>query len=61
MEVPVSSVSVNQPSAELTIGQTLQLIATVSPYDATNKNVLWTSANPSVATVSNGGLVTAVA
>ena len=61
LEVPVSSVSVNQPSAELTIGQTLQLSATVSPYDATNKNVLWTSANPSVASVSGGGLVTAVA
>jgi uncharacterized protein YjdB/DNA/RNA endonuclease G (NUC1) len=61
LEVPVSSVSVNQPSAELTIGQTLQLSATVSPYDATNKDVLWTSANPSVASVSGGGLVTAVA
>ena len=60
-DVPVSSVSVSQPSAELIIGQTLQLSATVSPYDATNKEVVWASANPSVATVSNGGLVTAVA
>ena len=61
LDVPVSSVTISRPSAELVIGETVQITATVIPSDATDKNILWSSANPSVATVSNGGLVTAVA
>lgn len=37
------------------------LTATVYPENATNKGVTWSSANPSVATVDQNGLVTAVA
>ena len=39
-------------------GSTLTITATVSPSNATNKTVTWTSSNTSVATVS-GGIVTA--
>ena len=60
-EVAVSSVSVSPSSAELTIGKTLQLSASVLPADATDKSVSWASSAPSVATVSASGLVTAVA
>ena len=52
MDVPVSSVTISRPSAELVIGETVQITATVIPSDATDKNILWSSANPSVATVS---------
>ena len=40
-------------------GKTVILTSTVSPENATNKKVVWTTSNPSVATVSNG-TVTAV-
>ena len=39
-------------------GETIQLTATVSPSDAANKNVIWSSANNSVATVDANGIVT---
>ena len=59
--VPVSSITISSTSAELIIGETLQLSATVSPSTATDKTVGWTSSNASIATVSPTGLVKAVA
>ena len=60
--IPATGISLNQTSATLTSkGQTVQLTASVTPSNATNKSVTWTSSNLSVATVSNTGLVTAVA
>ena len=55
------SVTMNTSDAELEIGQQLSLSATVAPGDATPKTVYWSSTDPSIATVSNGGTVTAVA
>ncbi|HNX16634.1 MAG TPA: Ig-like domain-containing protein, partial [Bacilli bacterium] len=57
--VGVTGVSLNTFSLSLYTGDTSTLTATVSPSDATNKNVSWASTNNSVASVS-GGLVTAV-
>lgn len=58
--VKVNSVSLNQSSLSLTKkGQTAQLSASVSPSNATNKSINWSSSNSNVATVSNG-VVTAV-
>ncbi len=59
-EVRVESVTLSQSSAEIEIGQTLQLNATVSPSTATKKDVTWSSTKSSVASVSSSGLVTAV-
>jgi uncharacterized protein YjdB len=59
--IPVTGVSVSPTSAPLTVGGTQQLTATVSPSDATNKTVTWSSSNASVATVNSSGLVMAVA
>ncbi|MCL2413671.1 MAG: Ig-like domain-containing protein [Bacteroidales bacterium] len=42
------------------IGETAQLTATVAPTNATNRDVVWSSSDRSVATVSQTGLVTAV-
>lgn len=56
--VPVTGVSLDKSSLSLAKGLTDTLTATVSPSDATNKDVLWSSSNTSVATVSNG-IVTA--
>ena len=57
---PVSSVSLNKSSISLTQGDTETLTATVSPLDASNKTVTWSSSNNTVATVSANGMVTAV-
>ncbi|MBP5280874.1 MAG: Ig-like domain-containing protein [Lachnospiraceae bacterium] len=58
---PVTGVSLSQTSAAMNKGDTLQLTATITPSDATNKNLTWSSSRTSVATVSNSGLVTAKA
>lgn len=59
--VHVTGVSLDQHTATLQPEGTLQLTATITPSDATDKKVTWTSSNESVATVSSTGLVTAVA
>ena len=58
--VAVTSVALNKNTATVTVGSTEQLIATVSPTNATNKAVSWSSSNTAVATVNSNGLVTAV-
>lgn len=59
--VPVTGVTLNKPSLELTEGGTFTLLATIAPADATNKNVGWESSKTAVATVDQTGKVTAVA
>ena len=59
--VHVTSVALNETSASIVKGQTLQLTATITPNDATNQNVSWESLSDAIATVSDAGLVTAVA
>lgn len=56
---PVTGISLTPTSASLKVGETKQLSATISPSNATNKSVSWTSDNSSVAEVSSSGLVTA--
>ncbi len=56
--VSVTDVVLNNTSAELEIGETLTLTATVLPANATNKAVSWTTSG-GAATVSNDGTVTA--
>ena len=60
-EVAVSGVSIDQSSVEMTIGEKKQLSATVTPSDATDQSITWSSSKKSVATISNQGLVTALA
>ena len=58
--VPVNSVTLNKAETTITIGENETLTATISPNDATNKTVSWSSSNESVATVEDG-VVTAKA
>jgi len=58
--IPVNGVSLSPSPLTITVGNTQQLTATVSPVDATNKTVSYSSSSPSVASVSASGLVTGV-
>ena len=58
--VPVEKVFLNKSELTLAVGQTEQLIATIEPENATNKNVSWSSSNEEVATVDEDGTVRAV-
>ena len=57
--IHVESVSLSETALELGEGETKLVTATVSPENATNKNLIWSSSDESVATVENG-LVTAL-
>lgn len=55
---PVTGVTLNHKTCELhQIGEILQLVATVLPEDASNKEVRWASSNEQVCIVSNGTVV----
>ena len=57
----VTGLSVSPATVSLNIGKSQQLTASVTPSNASNKNVTWKSSNTSVATVSASGVVTAKA
>lgn len=59
--VSVTGISVSPTTKELTVGDTFSIQATITPANATNKSVTWASSNPSVASVSSSGVVTAKA
>lgn len=52
--VSVTGIALNQNTASVQVGETVKLTATVKPDNATNKTVLWTSDNETVATVVDG-------
>ena len=54
---PVSALKMNKTSANMTKGSYLQLSASVSPSDASNKGLTWTSSNKNILTVSSSGKV----
>ena len=56
----VQSVSLNVHEASITAGDTTSLYASISPSDAVNMTVTWSSSNTSVATVSSSGTVTGI-
>lgn len=56
----VSGVSLDKERVSIKTGLTETLTATVSPANAGNQNVTWTSSDPSVAAVSATGVVTGV-
>jgi len=59
--VAVTGLTLDTAAIKLETGEKYTLVATIAPSDATNKAITWASTNPSVATVDENGLVTAVA
>ena len=62
-ELPASveNISLSVSSLAMAVGEISSLTATITPEEAANKNVTWSSDNTSVATVDESGTVTAVA
>ena len=58
-KVNVENIILDKTQATIKEGGNVQLTATVTPDNATNKNVSWESSNTAVATVDNTGYVTA--
>ncbi len=48
------SVSIDKKEATISVGGKVTLIASITPYNATNKNITWTSSDNSIATVKSG-------
>lgn len=59
--IPVTGVVLNRSDAQLAVGDTLSLEATIQPGNASNKAVTWSSDNEAIATVDENGMVTALA
>ena len=53
-EIPVESITLDKTEAELTEGETLTLVAMVSPENATDKSIVWSSSDERIATVADG-------
>jgi uncharacterized protein YjdB len=58
--IGVQNITLNTGNLSLLTGATFQAIATIAPFNATNKMMTWSSAMSRVATVSNSGLITAM-
>lgn len=58
--IAVSSIELDETSLTLKVGDTKTLVATVNPENASDKTITWTSSNPDVASVDEGGTITAI-
>lgn len=59
-EIPATGVTLNNTTATVYIGEIVELAATVTPDNASDKTVTWTSSNTGIATVGEDGKVTGV-
>lgn len=60
-DVSVTGVTLDKTSMSIAVGSSpVTLNATVTPSDATNKDLIWSSSNTAVATVNSSGAVTPV-
>lgn len=59
-EVFAKSISLDHKELDLKLGEENLLVASITPKSTTNKNIKWTSSDPSVATVDVGGKVVGI-
>lgn len=52
--VAITDIKLNTSRAAIRVGETVTLVATISPSDATDKTVTWYSSDNNIATVENG-------
>lgn len=59
--VPITSLTLDKAEATVNLAETIQLTATLLPSNATNTTLQWESSDNKIATVSESGVVTAIA
>lgn len=59
-KIDVESVRLNASTVDIKLGETAILTTTITPGNATDQNITWSSDNADVATVDKNGVVTAV-
>ena len=59
-EVLVENIILTPNDETISPGSTTQIIATIEPENATNRDLVWTSSDTSIATVDNKGVVTGI-
>jgi len=57
---PVTKIELNHTNEKVDVGSELLFTAKITPNDASNPNVIWSSSNTSVATIDSGGYMKAV-
>lgn len=60
-DIPVEGISLSRSTLDLTVGNSFDLTASITPSNATNKAVTWSSSDSSIASVDSSGRVTAKA
>jgi uncharacterized protein YjdB len=62
VHVPVTGIAFahNHKAQSVEVGRTVTLRPEISPQNASNKNIIWRSSDPTIATVSERGIVTGV-
>ena len=59
--IPVTGLTIDPTTLDLSVNKTTTITATVTPADASYKDVVWNSSNSDIATVDAAGVVTAKA
>ena len=59
--VKVTAIELSDSEKMATVGTSFTITATVKPDDALNRTIIWSSSDPSIATVDENGTVTAIA
>lgn len=57
--INVTSVSISPPNRTCNVGDSFNLVATISPSNATNKTVVWGNSNNTISSITQSGLFTA--
>lgn len=57
-EVPVTEIKISSKPTDLEVGEKKLLLLQITPDNATDKTIIWTSSNPDVATITGSGHIT---
>ena len=57
----MTAIELSDSERTVTVGTSFTIAATVKPDDALNRTIIWSSSDPSIATVDENGTVTAIA